>query len=87
MKKRRWMALLLAGAMAATAGCSGGKAPEAEPAAKTAAPEETKEAEAAEAGEAGDAGAEERPYYVRDAEGVKGTLVVYNCLLYTSRCV
>ena len=48
MKKRRWMALLLAGAMAATAGCSGGKAPEAEPAAKTAAPEETKEAEAAE---------------------------------------
>lgn len=84
MKKRRWAALLLAGTMIALAGCGGGAKAPAQEETKTA--EKSEEAdsgseEAAGADQAEEAGGEERPYYVRDAEGVKGTLVVYNTLL------
>lgn len=78
MKQRRLAAWLLAGTMAATmAGCGGGadRSPEG-----TTAGTAINQTEA-QAKSDTEAQGEERPYYVRDAKDVKGTLVVYNTLL------
>lgn len=81
MKKRKLTALLLTGVMlASVTGCSSGTGKTVETSA--ASTEQTMNETKANSVESEESGKEEeRPYYVRDAKEVKGTLVVYNTLL------
>lgn len=78
MKRRRLAAWLLTGAMVvAAAGCGGGTNRPSEATTAGMAESQTE----AQTQKETEAQGEERPYYVRDAKEVKGTLVVYNTLL------
>lgn len=84
MKGKKWIALMLAGILAASlaaCGSSGSGSEESSSAEQAAEEEPAAEEETEEEPAAEESGEEERPYYVRDAADVTGTLVVYNTLL------